>query len=304
MQAFQPLLEDKRRLLNDKIDEVLSSGFPEEDATELLKYTFRTGGKRLRPILLVLCCEVLGGVAEKALKAAVSLELIHAASLIFDDIIDRDRLRRNLPTSPALFSDGKALSSALFLASKGVEMLSEYKDSKIMGFIGRALVDLSRGEVLDVISNSALSSDRYLTIADLKTGSLFSASAGIGGIIGEGKSVEVDALSNYGRSVGVAFQIRDDILDVLEGSEISQVAAEPSVTYETNLRRERIRQILIGAGGDGPMSSAIRQKALNFAVSASKEYITRGKRFLAPLEYGRDLTILKKFADYALDRNQ
>src|SRR6266699_2571469 len=112
-----------------------------------------------------------------------AIEIIHAATLVFDDMIDKDQVRRGAPTIHMAFSNEKALTSGLFLASKGVQLLSNYKNPEVMRMIGTTLVDISKGELLDIISDFNASVSECIAIADMKTASLFGTAAGIGAAI-------------------------------------------------------------------------------------------------------------------------
>jgi len=304
---FQQLLEDKRKIVNERIDEILSSGFEESEASELVRYTFRTGGKRLRPIMVLLATKAVGGEEKSALDAAAAVEFVHAASLIFDDLIDKDRIRRSAPTLNAAFNDDRAISAGLFLASKGVEVLSDYKDPKVMKMIGWGLVELSKGEILDVISDIGIDVEHYLNIADLKTGSLFGACAGIGGIVGGGSREEISVLYNYGRAVGVAFQIRDDILDLTgNGNSSRQERANLVLAHylgET-VRQNRVAEMLDRNDSKDKDEAAevLRQKAVAFARRASKEHVEKARSQIAILKDGDGKTALEELADFALER--
>ena len=304
---FQQLLEDKRKIVNERIDEILSSGFEESEASELVRYTFRTGGKRLRPIMVLLATKAVGGEEKSALDAAAAVEFVHAASLIFDDLIDKDRIRRSAPTLNAAFNDDRAISAGLFLASKGVEVLSDYKDPKVMKMIGWGLVELSKGEILDVISDIGIDVEHYLNIADLKTGSLFGACAGIGGIVGGGSREEISVLYNYGRAVGVAFQIRDDILDLTgNGNPSRQERANLVLAHylgET-VRQDRVAEMLDRNDSKDKDEAAevLRQKAIAFARRASKEHVEKARSQIAILKDGDGKTALEELADFALER--
>jgi geranylgeranyl diphosphate synthase type I len=300
--AFEALLGEKRTQVNKRIDELLSTGFDQSEAYELVKYTFRTGGKRLRPVLVLLACEGVGGKSEHALDAAVAMEFLHAASLIFDDLIDKHRLRRNLPTTQHAFADDKAISAGLFLASKGVQILSEYKDPRITKMVGWGLVDLSKGEILDVITELAIDVDHYLTIADLKTGSLFSAAAGIGAVVGGGTPEEVDHLYNYGRAVGIAFQIKDDILDS-PGDPSSQDKINLVLAHyiDEATKQQRVSAILEkNDNGNGIVE--LREKAIEFALKKSREHVEKAKQELKELRDPSRSRLLEDFADYSLER--
>lgn len=304
MDSFHALLEEKRAVINKRIDELLSTGFEQSEANELVKYTFRTGGKRLRPVLVLLACESVGGDVAHALDGAVAMEFVHAASLIFDDLIDKHRLRRNLPTTQHAFADEKAISAGLFLASKGVQILSEYKDSRITRLVGWGLVDLSRGEILDVITDLAIDIDHYLTIADLKTGSLFSAAAGIGGVLGGANPDEVNCLYNYGRAVGIAFQIKDDILDQSGDPERQERVNLVVMHYlDEASKRERVSDLLENHNSGAIEVASLYEKALAFALRKSTEHVGRAKQELKGIRDSSKRKLLEEFADYSLERS-
>src|SRR5256714_1204979 len=172
MRKFPPSLEAWRDPIEKTINKTLKANFDRREANQIIKYMFRAGGKRCRPLLVVLSAEALGGKPEEALEAAAAVEIIHAATLVFDDMIDKDQVRRGAPTIHMAFSNEKALTSGLFLASKGVQLLSNYKNAEVMRMIGSTLVDVSRGELLDIISDLNASVSECIAIADLKTASL------------------------------------------------------------------------------------------------------------------------------------
>jgi geranylgeranyl diphosphate synthase type I len=305
MSSFEHLLEQKRFLVNKRIDDLLSSGFEQSEANELVKYTFRTGGKRLRPILVLLACDSIGGKSDHALDAAAAIEFVHAASLIFDDLIDKHRLRRSLPTTQHAFADDKAISAGLFLASKGVQIMSEYKEPRITRLVGWGLVDLSKGEILDTLTELAIDIEHYLNIADLKTGSLFGAAAGIGAVLGGADAHDVNCLYNYGRAVGIAFQIKDDILDQ---------SADPVRQERVNLvvmhyldeasRRERVSNLVENAEkSDDTQIAELYEKALQFALKKSREHVEKAKAELNGLHDPSRSKVLDDFADYSLERS-
>ena len=174
--------------------------------------------------------------------------------------------------------------------------------------IGWALVELSKGEMLDVISDIAIDVEHYLNIADLKTGSLFGASAGIGGILGGGSREEINALYNYGRAVGVAFQIRDDILDITGRSAASRTERANLVLAHylgATARRDRVSQMLNQGDNKGRQDvfEALRQKAVDFATRASRERVQTAKSEIAFLGDGEEKEALRALAEFALDRN-
>ena len=303
MEEFRAILQDKRAIVNRRIDELLAAtGFEQSEANELVKYTFRTGGKRLRPVLTLLACESVSTESKQAVDGAVAMEFLHAASIVFDDLIDRHRVRRNSPTTQHAFADDKAISAGLFLASKGVQILSEYKDQRITKLVGWGLVDLSKGEILDVTTELAIDVEQYLAIAELKTGSLFSAAAGIGGVLGNASTDEVNCLYNYGRSVGIAFQIKDDILDQSNDPERNERANLVVMHYiDEATKKERISNLLEDHVGKVDMT-VMYEKAMKFAVKKSLEHVERAKQEIQILRDRGRGKLLEDFADYALER--
>src|SRR5713226_4856838 len=218
MTDFPSEFKSWRRPLEKKIDQTLATNFDKEEANQIVRYMFKTGGKRCRPLLVAISAEAFGVDGEKALDAAAAVEIIHAATLVFDDLIDRDQVRRGVPTIHMAFSNEKALTSGLFLASKGVQLLSNYKNPEIMRMVGSTLVDISKGELLDILSDVSASVNECVAIAELKTASLFGAAAGIGGAIANVQGRDLAAMQKFGRSAGMSFQIRDDMLDFGNGS--------------------------------------------------------------------------------------
>src|SRR5437879_12766822 len=231
MSLFPPVFKSWRGPIQEKIDNTLETNFDREEANQIIKYMFKTGGKRCRPLLVILSTKAFGGDPNEALDAAAALEIIHAATLVFDDLIDKDQVRRGRPTAHMAFSNEKALTSGLFLESKWVQLLSNYKNSEVMRMIGSSLVDVSKGELLDVLSDRSASVSECIAIADLKTASLFASAAGIGAAVAGVEGKDLVGMQKYGRASGMAFQIRDDMLDFEDGSVEQSLGGPNIVTF-------------------------------------------------------------------------
>jgi octaprenyl-diphosphate synthase len=148
--------------------------------------------------------------------AAVAIELAHTESLIHDDIIDRDFLRREAATFHAVYGNEMALLSADFILSLILEITSRYSDQRIAHALACATAEMCEGELEELIAYKnaqRLSEDEYIRIVSKKTASLFEASTKIGAIVAGAQDDEVNALSEYGRLLGIAYQIQDDIAD-------------------------------------------------------------------------------------------
>ena len=310
MRDFPDAFKSWRRPIEKKIDQTLATNFDKDEANQIVRYMFKTGGKRCRPLLVALSAEAFGMDAEKSLDAAAAVEIIHAATLVFDDLIDRDQVRRGVPTIHMAFSNEKALTSGLFLASKGVQLLSNYKNPEIMRMVGSTLVDISKGELLDILSDVSASVNECVAIADLKTASLFGAAAGIGAAIANVRGSDLVALQKFGRSAGMSFQIRDDMLDFGNGSSEPTLSGPNFVTshFLNESPRPNNHSDLLGpkskASGREVVRAVKRAGSLNYARDRAREYAETAKQSLRGLKRLRNKKILEDYVDYLWKRKE
>ena len=308
MQNFSDAFKSWRRPLEKTIDQTLATNFDKAEANQIVRYMFRTGGKRCRPLLVALSTEAFGVDGQKALDAAAAIEIIHAATLVFDDLIDRDQVRRGVPTIHMAFSNEKALTSGLFLASKGVQLLSNYKNSEIMRMVGSTLVDISKGELLDILSDVSASVNECVAIADLKTASLFSAAAGIGGAIADAQGRDLVALQKFGRSAGMSFQIRDDMLDFGNGSSESTLSGPNFVAshFLNEVPRPNSHSDLLSPKSKATnreVTRAVKRAgSMEYARDKAREYAESAKKSLRGVKRLRNRKILEDYVDYLWKR--
>ena len=217
----------------DAIEQALSqwvanpqNGFVPAGLGEAMRYAVLDGGKRLRPLLVMAACEAAGGNAEAALRAACAVELIHAYSLVHDDMpcMDNDVLRRGKPTVHVQFGEAQALLAGDALQALAFELLTP-ADGSISAPIQAALCRLlakaagyqgmAGGQAIDLASvGLPLTSEQLHEMHRLKTGALLQASVLMGAACGSASQGAQSALQSYGAAVGLAFQVVDDILDV------------------------------------------------------------------------------------------
>src|SRR6266851_89492 len=310
MQGFPDAFKNWRRPLEKTIDQTLVTNFDKAEANQIIRYMFRTGGKRCRPLLVALTTEAFGVDGEKALDAAAAVEIIHAATLVFDDLIDKDQVRRGAPTIHMAFSNEKALTSGLFLASKGVQLLSNYKNPEVMRMIGTTLVDISKGELLDILGDFNASVSECIAIADLKTASLFGTAAGIGAAVAGIDGRDLVSVQKFGRSSGMAFQIQDDILDFTDGSDEPLLKAPNIVTshclHEAPRPSSNIELLNSSRKTSSREVLKILKKAgsLEFARSKAKEYAGNAKESLDKVAGIENRRILDDYADYLWKRTE
>lgn len=182
------------------------------------------GGKMLRPSIVLLACEAVSGSYEKAMPIALAYELAHTASLTQDDIIDESPTRHNKPTAHTKYSVVTAILISDMLIFEIFEQLSKYarvdlspkRVAVLIGHVARAAKEAAEGEFLEMQLSKKRdpSVEDYLKLAGLKTGALFGAAAASGGIVGGAKKKVVADLYEYGRNLGISFQMMDDVLDI------------------------------------------------------------------------------------------
>lgn len=174
------------------------------------------GGKRIRPLILLLAAESLGCTDDKALDAAVAVELLHSESIIHDDIIDEDVSRRGKMTFHVRYGYSASLLTADFVFAMILAIAARYKDRRVAETISNAALMMAEGEYSELTIDPKiykLTWDEYIRILSEKTAALFEASAKLGALIAGGSEKEIEALTGYGKFLGIAYQLRDDMLD-------------------------------------------------------------------------------------------
>jgi len=174
------------------------------------------GGKRIRPIILLLSAESIGRNDVEPLSAAIAIELLQTESLIHDDILDEEILRRDRPAFHIKYGLGASILTADFVFGIILDIALRYKDKRVGKELSSVALRMCDGEFRELKIDPKiyrLSWEEYLNLISQKTASLFEASAKIGGIIGGGANNEIKALSSYGYFLGLAYQLQDDLLD-------------------------------------------------------------------------------------------
>ncbi len=197
-----------------RLHQVLGSTYAQ--LTEAARYACSTGGKRVRPLLMAVAHRALGAETTRPVHSlAAAFQLIHTATLVHDDVIDHAETRRGRPSMPRAFGIPLAIVSGDYLFVRAFELAAEYPRSIILK-CGEACADLVEGEVLQESSRFDLSTGRehYFRIVERKTAAIIAAALSSVAEIAEVPPPEADALTEYGKSLGVAFQIRDDLLDL------------------------------------------------------------------------------------------
>jgi octaprenyl-diphosphate synthase len=184
-------------------------------------YIINAGGKRLRPLLLLLCARATHYQGQHHHLMAVVIEFIHTATLLHDDIVDESELRRGQDTANEVWGNAASVLVGDFLYSRAFEMMLKPQSMRIMTILSKATNEIAQGEVLQLLNcqNSALSEAQYYQVIERKTAILFQAATQIGGILSAVNKPQEQALKNYGLHLGNAFQIIDDVLDYQSDAE-------------------------------------------------------------------------------------
>lgn len=179
------------------------------------QHIISAGGKRLRPVLLLLCCGALGFTGKQRFNMAAVVEFIHTATLLHDDVVDESTLRRGFATANDTFGNPASVLVGDFLYSRAFQMMVDGQNMRIMEVLADATNTIAEGEVMQLMNmhNAELSEAGYLQVIRSKTAKLFEASARVGAILSGASPALEAACADYGQALGTAFQVIDDVLD-------------------------------------------------------------------------------------------
>lgn len=224
------------KIINESLNELVKKFEVDPEIKQMIEYVLLEGGKRSRPVIVLLSTEICNGNAQDSINAALAIELVHTVSLIQDDILDKGASRRGKPTAHKQFGAELALLCSDLLISKAVELISNYEKAIVQDF-AKAGILMSEGEILDLkMRRIKVPEINYYECISRKTAALFSASASIGGMIGRGKrDFYVERLASFGAELGIAYQIVDDLLEFLETCEIQKAKFLPIAKNIANI---------------------------------------------------------------------
>ncbi|MGD9861925.1 MAG: polyprenyl synthetase family protein [Pseudodonghicola sp.] len=182
---------------------------------EITAHLVGAGGKRLRPMLTLAAATLCGYRGRHHLGLAATVEFIHTATLLHDDVVDESEKRRGRPTANLLWDNKSSVLVGDYLFSRSFQLMVETGSLRVLEILANASATISEGEVLQMTAATDLKTDEsiYLQVARGKTAALFSAATEVGGVIAEAPQAQVQALYDYGDALGIAFQIADDLLD-------------------------------------------------------------------------------------------
>ncbi len=212
-----------------------------------IEYALMSEGKRFRPVLAILAAESVGGERSKVMPLALAFELIHNATLVHDDIIDHDEFRRNRPSLYKKWSVNEAILTGDALIALSISLASSY-GADIIDTVARSALELCEGERMDLVGSlKTITEEAYFKRIKDKSASLCRAAAYCGGKAGGGLSAEINALSKFGENFGVAYQLRDDVLDFASGDPTLKDLVDKKITlplihcYNNSTKEEKKR---------------------------------------------------------------
>jgi octaprenyl-diphosphate synthase len=317
--AFQELLAGDMAALDGVIRARLHSEVVL--VRQVAEYIIHSGGKRLRPVVVLLTAKALGYDGSHHLELAAVVEFIHTATLLHDDVVDESQLRRGQDTANARFGNATSVLVGDFLYSRAFQMMVTVQNMRVMEVLADATNTIAEGEVLQLMNchDPDVTEEAYMRVIRYKTARLFDAAGRLGAIVaGRDRAVE-DALGAYGMHLGTAFQLIDDVLDysgdkAATGKNVGDDLAEGKPTlpllhvmrHGTPEQSQRVREA-IASGGTQDFSAilqAIRDTgALEYTRQRAEQEAQMAVEALASLPPGVYRDALIELAFFAVHRN-
>ncbi len=320
MQPHQlnPQIEPQFEAVNDYIINHLGSNVPLVE--KIGHYIVESGGKRLRPLLVLLSANACGYTGEKHVPLAAIIEFIHTATLLHDDVVDNSELRRGKDTANAKWGNAPSVLVGDFLYSRAFQVMVEIGSMDIMQVISNATNVIAEGEVLQLLNakNPDTTEDSYMQVILGKTAMLFEAATESGAILADCSAEEREALRLYGRHLGIAFQLIDDVMDYLStaeemGKNVGDDLAEGKPTLPlihamregSDEERTLIRQAIRKGGLDDlqPIMDIVHKTgAITYTQQRAQEEADKAIAALDTLVDSSFKDTLKQLADIAVKR--
>ena len=289
---------------------------------QVIEHVIQKPGKMMRPLLLFLIAKYFGKVTPVAYHAAVSLELLHTATLIHDDVVDESDQRRGQASVNAAFNNKVAVLSGDFFLATALQQVSLTRNFEIVDIVARLGQVLADGELLQLynIANNTLSYDVYFDIIKNKTAILFSSCARAGAIAGGADSQLVKEATEFGEYIGLCFQIKDDILDYFEskdlgkptGNDMKEGKLTLPVLYALNSTQDSTyldiaKKVRFSTATDSEIHQLIEfskaKGGIDFAYKKIDEIKEKASAFLADAPQSSIISSLQAYLDYVVERN-
>lgn len=288
---------------------------------QIADYIINSGGKRLRPALVLLSAGIFGHITPRHHELAAVVEFIHTATLLHDDVVDESALRRGHPTANTLFGNAASVLVGDFVYSRAFQMMVGVQNMRVMEILAEATNIIAEGEVLQLLNchDADITDEAYLKVIHYKTAKLFEAATRLGAIVCNASAGDEMALAQYGMHLGTAFQLIDDVLDLSGdsnaiGKNLGDDIAEGKPTlpllyamrHGNQQQRDLIRHAIEQGGlNDLPavMLAVKETGALEHVRSLARNEVDLGCKAIAGLPHSNYHKALIKLAEFAVDRN-
>ena len=289
---------------------------------DVFKHIQASQGKQIRPVLILLSAEICGGITPKTYRSAVSMEMLHLGTLLHDDVIDQAEMRRNQPSVNAKWDSKVAILVGDYLFAETLKTLTAHKDYGILELINEAVKKVSEGELTQMqnTANVEVSEDIYYDIIDKKTASLFAAACACGAFSTDTTQENVTTFHQIGWHLGMAFQIKDDLLDLLPSAETGKTKGND--IHEQKLTLPLIHFLKTASETDKKTALDIVQnhylniekiqqlsqqildsESLAYTESQISEHIEKARILLNPFPDGVGKTTLQNLMNFIAVRN-
>ncbi len=306
-------------LINEEIKRCL---LDEDGEPALLYETTRhlilAGGKRLRSLLLILCCEAVGGTVVNALPFALATEFVQTASLIHDDVVDEDTMRRGVETTHQKYGRKMAIIAGDLLVALAIRLIGERSTPELLTYVAAGGIKMCEGEAADLLMSrnkiQSYTTEAALDIIRMKTVSFMISAAKVGAMLGKADIIQLEALIRYAEMLGFSFQIRDDILDIvatqnrtgksvqsdLRGNRSNFVLAHALESCSTSQKEELVRKL-----NEGDVEYALSMinefKSVDYSTKIAKNFMLEAKESIRGFDFVNE-ELLLLLADFAMQR--
>ena len=290
---------------------------------EVLNHIIHKKGKQMRPILTLLFAKLFGEIGDSTYHSALSLELVHTASLVHDDVIDESAIRRGQPSVNASFGNKIAVLSGDYLSALSMLYMARTNNVQMAKVVGQLAQLLSDGELFQLFESreNVVSEDVYFLIIKKKTAALFSACAKLGALSVDASPEDVEKAAKIGEFIGICFQIRDDIFDYFESSAIGKPTGSdmregkltlPVIYAIRNFGNDeihrKVEQLKAGSLSDSEIHSLIdfakSHGGIAYAEGVMKSYREKVLALLAQFDNKEIVNAIIAFLDYVIGREK
>ena len=320
LEEIRSIVSEEWSLLDQEIEKQLSSDI--ELINNISQYIVKSGGKRIRPLVVLLSARACGASdLDRIVKAAAMIEFIHTATLLHDDVVDNSDSRRGIKTAHQSFGNESTILVGDFLYSRAFQIMVQINHMGIMEVMSDATNTIAEGEVLQLINsgNPKINKEQYLEVIHRKTGKLFEAAMVVGGLLSNQSQTVLNTLQLFGKELGMAYQIVDDVLDYsssfeIMGKDVGDDLAEGKVTLPMIYTLERAMpdmQEMIGRAilnkdsknADKIIGSIQSTGSIASSVNDAKEKTEFALHSIQSLDNSKYKTALTNLAEIILHRS-